>query len=50
MILGLPFLVHNDIVVDAAAHTVIDKKCGFNLLYPVPSVKVESQVQSSAVN
>jgi hypothetical protein len=36
MILGLPFLVHNDIVVDAAARTVIDKKCGFDLLHPVP--------------
>jgi hypothetical protein len=36
MILRLPFLVHNDIVVDAAARTVIDKKCGFDLLHPVP--------------
>jgi hypothetical protein len=35
MILGLPFLVHNDIVVDASARTVIDKKCNFNLLHPV---------------
>jgi len=36
MILGLPFLVHNDIVVDASSRTVIDKKCGFDLLNPVP--------------
>jgi hypothetical protein len=35
MILGLPFLSHNDIVVDASARTVIDKKCGFDLLHPV---------------
>ena len=34
MILGLPFFVHNDIIVDAAARTVIDKKCGFDLLHP----------------
>jgi hypothetical protein len=34
MILGLPFLVHNNIVVDAAACTVIDKKCNFDLLHP----------------
>jgi hypothetical protein len=33
MILGLPFLVHNDIIVDAVARTVVDKKCGFNLLH-----------------
>jgi len=35
MILGLPFLAHNDIVVDAATETVIDKKCNFDLLQPV---------------
>ena len=35
MILGLPFLLHNDIVVDASARTVIDKKCGFDLLHPM---------------
>ena len=34
MILGLPFLVHNDIIVDVAARTVVDKKCGFDLLHP----------------
>ena len=48
MILGLPFLAHNDIVVDAAVGTVIDKKCGFDLLNPAaphaplpPKEKVE---------
>ena len=35
MILGLLFLVHNNIVVDASARTVIDKKCGFDLLHPI---------------
>ena len=33
MILGLPFLTQNNIVVDAAARTVIDKKCNFDLLH-----------------
>jgi hypothetical protein len=36
MILGLPFLLYNDIIVDAATHTAIDKKCSFNLLHPTP--------------
>jgi hypothetical protein len=35
MILGLPFLSHNNIVVNASTRTVIDKKCGFDLLHPV---------------
>src|ERR1700691_5383266 len=35
MILSLPFLSYNDIVVDTSTHTVIDKKCGFNLLHPI---------------
>jgi hypothetical protein len=35
MILSLPFLAHIDIVVDASARTVIDKKCNFDLLNPV---------------
>jgi hypothetical protein len=35
MILGLHFLVQNNIVVDAAACTVIGKTCGFDLLKPV---------------
>jgi hypothetical protein len=44
MILGLPFLVRNNIVVDAAAHTVIDKTCGFDLLNPVaPPLKPPKQ-------
>ena len=33
VILGLPFLVHNTIVVDHATCTVIDKKSGFDLLH-----------------
>lgn len=33
MILGLPFLIHNNIIVDASAHTVIDKKFGLNEFY-----------------
>jgi hypothetical protein len=36
MILGLPFLSHNNIVVDASTRTAIDKKCDFNLLHPRP--------------
>ena len=39
MILGLPFLEHNDIVVDASARTAIDKKSAFDLLNPVIPVK-----------
>jgi hypothetical protein len=39
MILGLPFLKHNDIVVDASACTAIDKKSAFDLLNPVIPVK-----------
>jgi hypothetical protein len=35
VILGLPFLVHNNIVVDHAARTVIDKTSNFDLLNPV---------------
>jgi hypothetical protein len=38
MILGLPFLAHNDIVVDASARTAVDKKCNFDLLHPMPPV------------
>jgi len=38
MILGLPFLAHNNIVVDASAHTAIDKKCNFDFLHPMPPV------------
>jgi hypothetical protein len=36
MILGLPFLAHNNIVVDASARTAIDKNTNFDLLHPVP--------------
>jgi len=34
IILGLPFLTHNLIVVDHAAHTTIDKVQSFNLMHP----------------
>ena len=36
--MGLPFLVHNHIVVDHANRTVIDKISGFDLLNPKPLV------------
>ena len=36
VILGLPFLVHNHIVIDHAEWTVIDGKSGFDLLNPKP--------------
>ncbi len=38
MILGLPFLAHNNIVVDASARTVIHKPTGFDLLSPASPV------------
>jgi len=34
LILGLPFLIHNDIVTDHAARSCIDKKTDYNLLHP----------------
>ena len=34
MILGILLLAHNNIVVDASAWTVFDKKCDFDLLDP----------------
>ena len=34
VILGLPFLVHNTIVVDHTTCTAIDKTTGFDLLHP----------------
>jgi hypothetical protein len=43
ILLGLPFLVHNEIVVDHEARTAIDKTCNFDLLNltrcPRPTVK-----------
>ncbi|KAH9829347.1 uncharacterized protein C8Q71DRAFT_718361, partial [Rhodofomes roseus] len=38
LILGLPFLVRNDIVIDHAARTVVPKTCNFNILHPAPPV------------
>jgi hypothetical protein len=37
VILGGPFLAHNNIVIDHAARTAIDKLSGFDLLNPKPS-------------
>jgi len=34
LILGLPFLIHNDIVTDHALRSCIDKKSGYNILNP----------------
>ena len=43
ILLGLPFLKHNDIVIDVEARTAIDKKNGFNLLNPsIPEPKLKS--------
>ena len=56
MILGLPFLKHNDIVVDASAHTAIDKKSAFNLLNlvipvkPVPKQKLKDFFEDLRAN
>lgn len=36
VILGFPFLAHNNIVIDHAMHTAIDKVTGFDLLHPLP--------------
>jgi len=36
VILGLPFLIHNDIVTDHAAHSCINKKTDYNILHPAP--------------
>jgi hypothetical protein len=38
IILSLPFLSHNTIVIDHAAHTAIDKSCDFDLLNSPPPV------------
>ena len=42
IILGLPFLSHNNIIIDHAARTVIDKLSNFDLLNqpPPPTPKV----------
>jgi hypothetical protein len=36
VILGLPFLTHNNIVIDHNSCTTIDKSMGFDLLHPTP--------------
>ena len=35
VILGLPFLAHNNIVIDHAVRTAVNKCTGFDLLHPV---------------
>ena len=36
IILGLPFLIHNDIITDHAERSCVDKKTGYNFLNPAP--------------
>ena len=45
MMLGLPFLTHNDIVVDTSACTAIDKQYNLDLLHPIPPVPPPSPTQ-----
>ena len=51
-LLGLPFLVRNEIVIDHAARSVIPKLSSFNLLAPLPDpVSVpQSIVEKSSLN
>ena len=35
VILGIPFLLYNQIVIDHESWTIVDKEYGFNLLHPV---------------
>ena len=46
VILGLPFLNVNNIVIDHAEGTCVDKKSGFNLLrpYPLPRAPVQKKM------
>jgi len=47
LILGLPFLEHNEIICDHALHTCIHKKTKYNLLHPVlPSPPSSTQNSS----
>jgi len=45
MILGLPFLVHDNIIVNAFARTVIDKNSNFDLLNPIPPTPLKAVKQ-----
>ena len=36
IILGLPFLIHNDIITDHAERSCVDKKTSYNFLNPAP--------------
>lgn len=40
VLLGLPFLVHNKIVIDHESRTAVDKSCGFDLLNENSSCRV----------
>jgi hypothetical protein len=45
IILGLPFLSHNQIVVNAHDRTAIDTNCLFDLLHPVPPVMLKPKTK-----
>jgi hypothetical protein len=45
ILLGLPFLVHNKIVIDHDSRTAIDKTCGFDLLNENSSSRVAPPIQ-----
>lgn len=42
IILGLPFLVYNCIIFNHEAYTVIDKSSNFDLLHPLPPLKLKA--------
>ncbi|KIK49975.1 hypothetical protein GYMLUDRAFT_65464 [Collybiopsis luxurians FD-317 M1] len=47
MILGLPFLTHNNLIVDYASHSVIHKPLGFDLLHPSDTLPVPPEIKLS---
>ena len=50
ILLGLPFLKHNNIIIDVEANTAIDKNNGFNLLNPVIPEKPKPKFQKLKFN
>ena len=44
ILLGLPFLVHNKIVIDHESRMAIDKNCGFDLLNENTSCRVATPI------
>ena len=50
ILLGLPFLKHNNIIIDIKVNTAIDKNNGFNLLNPSIPQKPKPKVQKSKFN